>query len=358
MEEGFHAEVQAFFLNVLRAVIEAKIGSISPLVKCAFKGVLAIQDSTIVQLPTSLFEEFSGVSNGHTQVCNARIQYSFDLISGDIIDFSINSYSKTDHGSAPELPINEGDLTVRDRGYFSKKELDRHINNGAHFIFRYKFKTKAYDIDSNEELDIHGILKKKKCIDQYVRLKNGPVVRIVGKKATEEIATQRRRKAKAEKKPKPSQEYLDFCDYSLYITNLEGLSFDDIVNVYRLRWRIETMFKYWKSNINLEAFHKMSSNQLHVIFYARMTMVTMLIQTVYPNSREKIYELTNRYISMEKLFQYAVRWGQAIDQLVTAIIENVWPQKVTEAMEAYCCYEKRRRKNYEDHLLELTEIFH
>jgi hypothetical protein len=33
-----------------------------------------VQDSTIIKLPTHLFEEFSGVSNAHSKVCNARVQ--------------------------------------------------------------------------------------------------------------------------------------------------------------------------------------------------------------------------------------------------------------------------------------------
>jgi len=41
---------------------------------------ILLQDSTIIGLPIRLFELFSGVSNAHVSVCNARIQCVYDLI--------------------------------------------------------------------------------------------------------------------------------------------------------------------------------------------------------------------------------------------------------------------------------------
>ena len=46
-----------------------------------YKRVL-VQDSTIIKLPGHLFEEFSGVSNAHSKVCNARVQATYDLRIG------------------------------------------------------------------------------------------------------------------------------------------------------------------------------------------------------------------------------------------------------------------------------------
>jgi hypothetical protein len=90
-----------------------------------------VQDSTIIKLPVHLFEEFSGVSNAHSKVCNARIQATYDLPAPSLIDFSIDPYSKNDQSAAPELPIEAGDLVLRDRGYLLPKEIQRHAEAGA-----------------------------------------------------------------------------------------------------------------------------------------------------------------------------------------------------------------------------------
>jgi hypothetical protein len=102
-----------------------------------YKRIL-VQDSTIIKLPQRLFKIFSGVSNGHTAVCNARIQGVYDLLSGSFISFSIDTYTKNDVVSASELELCRGDLALRDRGYFKNSEIPRHIEAGADFIFRYK----------------------------------------------------------------------------------------------------------------------------------------------------------------------------------------------------------------------------
>ena len=74
----------------------------APLAFGRYKRVL-VQDSTVIQLPARLFTTFSGVSNAHSNVCNARIQAVYDLVAAEFIDFSIDPYSKNDFKAAPEL---------------------------------------------------------------------------------------------------------------------------------------------------------------------------------------------------------------------------------------------------------------
>jgi hypothetical protein len=71
------------------------------------------------------FPEFSGVSNAHTKVCNARIQAVYDLVAGRLVAFSIDPHGKNDLATAPELEIREGDLVLRDRGYLIRNRADR-----------------------------------------------------------------------------------------------------------------------------------------------------------------------------------------------------------------------------------------
>ena len=103
-----------------------------------------VQDSTIIKLPAWLFEKFPGVSDGSSQVCNARIQAVHDLKSMSFVTFSIDSYSKNDLKAAPELEIREGDLVLRDRGYPTMDEIKRHMAVGADFIYGTRPKTNAH----------------------------------------------------------------------------------------------------------------------------------------------------------------------------------------------------------------------
>jgi hypothetical protein len=152
-------------------VILGKTGknSINEANKYGFKQIL-IQDSTIIKLPKKLFHLFFGVSNATVTVCNARIQVVFDLISQRFVSFTIDPYSKNDQSCVRELEIKEGDLTLRDRGYFNTAEIKRHIQSGADCIFRHKVGMKILDYETLKPVDLLEILKKNGSIDMVIRL--------------------------------------------------------------------------------------------------------------------------------------------------------------------------------------------
>ena len=130
----------------------------------SYKRIL-IQDSTIIRLPNKLYEIFSGVRNATTTVCNARIQGVYDLISGRFTTFSIDPYSVNDLKAVNTIDVQEGDLVLRDRGYFVISSIEGMKENGADSISRYKHKTTFYDPYSLEEINLLELLQKKESID-------------------------------------------------------------------------------------------------------------------------------------------------------------------------------------------------
>lgn len=212
--------------------------------KCNFKRVL-IQDSTIIRLPKRLFDSFSGVSNAYTTVCHARIQGVYDLLSGRFISFTINPYSKNDQASAPDMEIQKDDLTLRDRGYLSVDEIKRHLLYGAHCIYRYKTKMQLLNYETEKTIDLLSMLKKEGSIDISVKLNDNEktVVRLVAKPVDQETADNRRMKAKKEMKGhRPSEQFLQLQSWTIFITTIpsDQANFDTILEIYGLRWRIET----------------------------------------------------------------------------------------------------------------------
>lgn len=164
---------------------------------------IVVQDSTIIRLPQRLFDVFSGVANGHSKVCNARIQGAYDIVNERFISFSIDKYSKNDLEAAPELDIEKGDLTLRDRGYLILDELQRHTDVGADCIYRYKNKMVLLDSATEKPLNMLAILEKNPSIDMKIKLNNKErsTVRLIAFPVSGEIANNRRMKAKREKKP-------------------------------------------------------------------------------------------------------------------------------------------------------------
>ncbi len=133
-------EAVVFFEQILAAVMKHRhqacdLSKIN--MKRKFRRIL-IQDSTIIRLPKKLYEIFSGVKNAKASLCNARIQGIYDLISGKFISFSIDPYSDNDLKVAHNIDVQEGDLVLRDRGYFVISSIKTMKEHGADSIIRYK----------------------------------------------------------------------------------------------------------------------------------------------------------------------------------------------------------------------------
>ena len=53
----------------------------------------------------------------------------------------LTPYTKNDMKSAPELDLKQGELVIRDRGYLTTSEIQRHLQVKADCIYRHKSTT-------------------------------------------------------------------------------------------------------------------------------------------------------------------------------------------------------------------------
>ena len=344
-----------YFKHVLELIIHSKakkyLNEVED-VKCKFKRVL-IQDSTIIKLPGRLFSVFSGVSNGSTTVCNARIQGIYDLLSGSFVSFTINPYSKNDQASVSDMNIQKDDLTLRDRGYLTMDELRRHFLLGAHCIYRYKTGMQLLDYKTKEAIDILSLLKKKGAIDISVRLndKEGTPVRLVAMLVDQETADNRRMKAKREMKGHcPSELFLQLQSWTIFITTIPEDMADSnvLLNIYGLRWRIEIIFKSWKSNMHFDNIHNVSKNQLMITLIARIIMFLIITQIIYPLCKSIISRYAKLELSLLKVTKYFIRNPSSLPSILVELKNYPRGQCNTIAsISRHCVYEKRTRQNFE-----------
>lgn len=344
---------EEFLKKILAIVITDKIDNgVMERIKArnAYKRIL-VEDSTIIRLPLRLFSDFSGVANGLSKVCNARVQCVYDLLSGQFALFSIDPYSKNDLTAASELVLQEGDLVLRDRGYLITDELQRHINSKADCIYRYKFNMALKDPETEEPIDLFSLLKKEKHLDMKIMLNNEAktIVRLLAYPVSKEVADNRRRKAKNEKKQSPTKEYLESLSWSIYITTItdELIDYAFIYKVYGLRWRIEIIFKCWKSNMAFDKIHNVSRVQLNVLLLGRFIMVLICAQLIFWRCRPIVKMDFNRDLSLLKLTKYLLRHTMKI---VSVLAEINDPDKRSglsiKAVAKFCTYDKRKRLNY------------
>lgn len=310
-----------------------------------------VQDSTIIELPGWLFDTFSGVANGAHQVCNARIQATYDLKHMSFEAFSIDAYSKNDISTAPELELRPGDLVLRDRGYLSVGEIQRHLEAGAHFIYRHKTGTLYRDVQSDEPLDLPKLLRHHGSLDLEVALNDTPRtrVRLVAVPVDQQIASQRRRKAKKETKGhNPSAAVLDLMGWTIFITSLgQDISFSTLLETYGLRWRIEVIFKAWKSQMNFHVIHRVSALELKICLTAKLVSITVGMGQLYKLCYQPMREATGRDLSLLKFTRYLATMPRRLASITAWLAEGAPAASPTcVALRKYCCYDQRKRLNY------------
>jgi hypothetical protein len=314
---------------------------------------ILIQDSTILKLPTWLFESFSGVANAHATVCNARLQAVYDLAASRFIHFSLDSYSRNDLAAAPDLPLEAGDLVLRDRGYLTCEEIDRHLQAGAHCIYRHKTGTTYLDPDTLQPLDLLALLQEHGHLDIPVVLNNAQrtPVRLVAAPVDQSTAALRRMKAKKETKGhNPSKEVLALMDWTIFLTTIgaQEADFKTILAIYGLRWRIEIIFKSWKSHLNFAALHRVSETQLRILIAARLLVITALSGTLYRLCHQRLWKRCQSHLSLLKFLHYLARNPGRIAPLCTMILCDLPGEQCLRSLLKYCCYDKRKRPNFQE----------
>jgi len=229
---------------------------------CLPRGItrVLVVDSTLIALHSSLAACFPGASNqsGALQA-SARVQAVLDLVTGRFIDFQIGSFRDNDQKAASWSAglVKTGDLILRDLGYFTLDSLRIITEKGAYFITRLRLDTTLFD-PGGKELDLLAELRAAggDLVEMPVLAgaKGKLLVRLVAVRLSPQEAAERRRKAKADrdKRLKWSQRRAELLGWSITLDNLQAeVPAKRIYPIYALRWRVEVVFKSWKSHLGM-----------------------------------------------------------------------------------------------------------
>lgn len=129
------------------------------------------------------------------------------------------------------------------------------------------------------------------------------------------VAAERRRKSKRnrDRRCNPSKESLYLLGWELFITNVseEKIKIKDIAELYFIRWRIETIFKCWKSYFRIiDVPNDSNKIRLESYIYSMLIFIMIFQAHYYSNYSLMIQKKRNKkdevQISMIKMMQYIV----------------------------------------------------
>ena len=303
-----------------------------------------IQDSTSLKLPDTLRNIFPGNRSKGQQKAVAKIQAIYNLTTRCFKRFSVTSFTDNDQKESPNIvtDLREGDLIIRDLGYFVLSVFKSITKEGAYFLSRYKFGTDLYDTNTMKKISLILLTREGSIIDKEVNIgkKEKISVRLVAIKLNPQIAEERRRKAKndRDKRLNHSKEYMELLGWSIYITNVgeDIWTVDQVQTAYKMRWFIEVIFKSWKSQLKIPEIipeNNMSPEKAQVIIYAFLLFVLLFQIDLFA----KLYNMGIKNISLLKLSNFIVL---RFDQILVSGVSK----KIIEEISYFCSYESRKKR--------------
>jgi hypothetical protein len=307
VEKRFTATLVRFLRAVLECLLQ-KVVAMPPVATPLLKKFTAVYigDSTTIALPDDCAGEFPGCGGkSGSGKAALKIQALWELCTGTLVRLRIEPGRQSDNKSAilADTPA-AGSLSIWDLGYFCLKRFAAWTVAGAYWISRLHPGTAVFDVDGTpwnlfERLRQHpwtGPLDCAVLLGSRCRV----ACRLIALRAPQEVAARRRQKAyeTAQKHGlTPTQEHLQECDWTIFVTNCDEdlLTWREVVVLYRSRWQIELMFKLWKSH-NLLATHaevKSVTRQM-AEFWAKLIGVVvqhwLLLTTTWLNHRRSLMQ--------------------------------------------------------------------
>ena len=331
---------------------------------------IIIKDSTKFDLFKTLWEKLPGFG-GCASKAGVCIQYEFNVKSGEVNDLSIHPAKRPDNKDALQTIglVREGDLTIRDLGYFAVDYFKRIEKAGAFFLSRLNTKILVYQKkeDKLQELDFAKVYQRMKAgniqrLDQkvYIGEKEKFPVRLIIELVPEEVvATRMQRIDKYNKKKgrQTGEEYKKRARFNLFITNIteEMLDVEAIVKIYRIRWQIELIFKTWKSVFGLDNIGQMKYERLICILNTRLLLI-MVNWEMFMVERAYQYKQTGKLLSIHKCLQTLKDNSAKLRTILTSGCKGLakWFRWVVEILSSKHWLEKKKNKLGFEEILCLT----
>ncbi len=128
---------------------------------------------------------------------------------------------------------------------------------------------------------------------------------MIAERVPQEVANQRRYKAKKTAKKKgrqPTKKHLYLQNWSLYITNAgeDKLPTKAVSVVYRLRWYIEIVFKSSKSYHGLDYVRGEREERIECFIYGRLIMI-VIMSFLFGSIKRHVWNTRRREASLLKV---------------------------------------------------------
>ena len=355
INKRFNTKAVAFVKSLLEEYLKGKLPyeSIPTEWTECFKSI-RIMDATQFHLPENLKESYPGYGGCGTISC-AQIQFEYDIISGNIIELTLDSATVADvtYANKSLASVNKGELFLRDLAYNGLWTLNEIDLRGGYFISKIKEHVVLYEEKNGKlvKLDNKEILsriKKNKCdsieLNVLVGKEQKMPVRLIAT-VLEDEAIKRREQRKKFRHKTLSENDKARCSLNLIITNIpvQMIPMEGIYPIYQLRWQIEIVFKVWKSILNIQKIRRMKTERFECYIYSKLIWI-LISRDIVRQSELKIMSKSKHQLSEYKCFAIIKRYAYEVKEFFLRSSDKLkeWIEKIEYYFSKYGNKEKRK----------------
>ncbi|AYL98946.1 IS4 family transposase [Mucilaginibacter celer] len=288
LHKRFNEHSFSFLKSVLAEQITQKLDIKSGKDWKPFTRVM-ITDSCKFALPQQYKDDYPGFGGARSKAL-MNMQYAFDLKQGNWETLELTKVSENDKAYSKRSlqDIKAGDLHIRDLGYVTHGYLLKISTEKAFFLNRLHPGWKPISRSTGKAINWHTLyqemqLSKRNRFETMVTIGKGEEAfdcRLIAMPVPEKVWSERIRKAQIRAKSvgyELTDDYKYRCRFSIFITNttIELLNATEVIQLYRLRWQIELVFKTWKSLLDMHKVKAVKKERLQCQLMAKFIWILL-----------------------------------------------------------------------------------
>lgn len=243
----------------------------------------ALKEVLRSETPKPVFSQFKGVyltDCSQTMVGNGgeKLAVRLELQQGQL-QVSLEEVCTNDQRtSVVGQLMPEGALHIADLGFFKLKRFQAWNEEGIYWLTRFKVGTWLYD-ENGQALDLLACLNEHPTDTFYLPVRVGKRDRVaaclVAQRVSEAVLENRQAQFKElRRRQHPvSATKIALAQWTIYLTSIPDLTFEQAHILARSRWQIELVFKLWKSHAHLTRSRSGDPLRQRCEFYAKLLAV-------------------------------------------------------------------------------------
>lgn len=337
-----------------------------------FKGVI-LEDSTGIELNKKAKRKFKGCG-GLCSKSSLKLNWVFNLCCYSAIAVDIFSGNVPDQKNAKKSLkyFKKGMLIIRDLGYFSISTLASIHTKGAYYLSRlhknvcvYKNQEDDIPVDMPSFLKRITIGNKSAKIPIFIGQEDRLSVQLIVQKVPIWVYRQRLKKYKKKIDGKAlSNDFIELAKYSIFITNVPDelwiskhahngdIDFAKyIVQIYKMRWQIELLFKKFKSKTKLHIIKGKDGNPILCLIYGRLIALILSLMILS-------FAAKHHYKGRETSLWKVATWLTSRDRLANAILNGNFYKLYDDFFKHFklLCKNKRKRETALEEIQKALDI--